>query len=68
MTEDEQAENEYLKCEICRLLDSREREGDRLDWILARISGIELRRLVGEMSSTSDVGEWREKIDKAMGR
>lgn len=60
------AEIEGLQAEIVRLLESREREGDRLDWLLWRIKGDELRRLVGEMSCTSDVAEWRDKIDSAM--
>jgi hypothetical protein len=58
---------EQHEAEIVRLLDSREREGDRLDWLLSRVGGSELRRLVGEMNSTSDVREWREKLDAAMG-
>lgn len=59
------AEVEALREEIGRLLDSREREGDRLDWLLARLPGDVIRDLVGEMSCTSDVGEWRDRIDKA---
>jgi hypothetical protein len=60
-----QAGIEALREEIGRLLDSREREGDRLDWLLARLPGDVIRDLVGEMSCTSDVGEWRDRIDKA---
>lgn len=59
------AENARLREEIERLLDSREREGDRLDWLLARLPGDVIRDLVGEMSCTSDAGEWRDRIDKA---
>lgn len=59
------AENARLREEIGRLLDSREREGDRLDWLLARLPGDVIRDLVGEMSCTSDAGEWRDRIDKA---
>lgn len=59
------AENARLREEIGRLLDSREREGDRLDWLLARLPGDVIRDLVGEMSCTSDVAEWRHRIDKA---
>ena len=60
-----QAEIEVLREEIERLRDSREREGDRLDWLLARLPESVIRDLVGEMSCTSDVGEWRDRIDKA---
>lgn len=59
------AEIEGLQAEIVRLLESRERESARLDWLLGRIKGDELRRLVGEMSCTSDAAEWRDKIDSA---
>src|SRR5690606_25891210 len=59
------AENARLREEIGRLLDSREREGDRLDWLLARLPGDVIRDLVGEMSCTSDACEWRDRIDKA---
>lgn len=52
--------------EIIRLRDSREREGDRLDWLLFKLSGDAIRAAVGELSSTSDVAEWRAAIDKAM--
>ena len=58
-------EIERLREEIGRLLDSREREGDRLDWLLARLPGSVIRDLVGVMSDTRDVGEWRALIDKA---
>jgi len=60
-------EIERLREEIRRLLDSREREGDRLDWLLARLPGSVIRDLVGVMSDTRDVGEWRDLIDKAAG-
>src|SRR5690606_34459385 len=39
------AENARLREEIGRLLDSREREGDRLDWLLARLPGDVIRNL-----------------------
>ena len=58
-------EIERSREEIGRLLDSREREGDRLDWLLARLPGSVIRDLVGVMSDTRDVGEWRALIDKA---
>ena len=58
-------EIDRLLDEIKRLLDSREREGDRLDWLLAQLPGDVIRDLVGEMSCTSDVAEWRHRIDKA---
>ena len=58
-------EIERLREEIGRLLDSREREGDRLDWLLARLPGSVIRDLVGVMSDTRDAGEWRDLIDKA---
>ena len=51
--------------EIMRLQASRSREGDRLDWLLVRLPGNVIRELVGDLSCTSDVAEWREKIDKA---
>lgn len=60
-------EIERLREEVGRLLDSREAEGDRLDWLLARLPGNIIRDLVGVMSDTRDVGEWRELIDKAAG-
>ncbi len=61
------AEHVYrLESEIVRLLESREREGDRLDWLLTHIRGDELRRLVGEMNCTNDVAEWRDRLDSAM--
>lgn len=58
-------EIERLREEIGRLLDSREREGDRLDWLLARLPGSVIRDLVGVMNDTRDAGEWRDLIDKA---
>lgn len=60
-------EIERLRDEVGRLLDSREAEGDRLDWLLARLPGSIIRDLVGVMSNTRDGGEWRELIDKAAG-
>lgn len=60
-------EIERLREEVGRLLDSREAEGDRLDWLLARLPGNIIRDLVGVMRDTRDVGEWRELIDKAAG-
>lgn len=58
-------EIERLREEIGRLLDSREREGDRLDWLLSRLPGSVIRDLVGVMNDTRDAGEWRDLIDKA---
>lgn len=56
-----------LFAEIERLQASRSAEGDRLDWLLCKLPGNILRDLVGELSDTSDVAEWREAIDRAAG-
>lgn len=58
---------EALCAEIDRLADSRSREGDRLDWLMAKLPGGVARTLIGEMSDTGDPAEWREKIDAAAG-
>lgn len=60
-------EIERLRAEVGRLLDSREDEAERLDWLLARLPGSVIRDLVGVMSNTRDSGEWRALIDKAAG-
>ena len=65
--EEAAGEIERLREEVGRLLDSREAEGDRLDWLLVRLPGNVIRDLVGVMSDTRDVGEWRVLIDKAAG-
>ena len=56
-----------LFAEIERLQASRSAEGDRLDWLLCKLPGNVLRDLVGELSDTSDVAEWRAAIDRAAG-
>lgn len=56
-----------LRAEVERLQASRSAEGDRLDWLLHNLSGSELRELVGDLSCTSDVAEWRAAIDRAAG-
>lgn len=56
-----------LFAEIERLQASRGAEGDRLDWLLCKLPGNVLRDLVGELSDTSDVAEWRAAIDRAAG-
>lgn len=56
-----------LFAEIERLQASRSAEGDRLDWLLCNLHGNILRDLVGELSDTSDVAEWRAAIDRAAG-
>ena len=56
-----------LCVEIDRLADSRSHEGDRLDWLMAKLPGDVTRALIGEMSDTGDPAEWREKIDAAAG-
>lgn len=61
------AEVRRLTAEVGRLLDSREDEAERLDWLLARLPGSVIRDLVGVMSNTRDSGEWRALIDKAAG-
>ena len=58
---------EALCVEIDRLADRRSREGDRLDWLMAKLPGGVARALIGEMSDTGDPAEWREKIDAAAG-
>ena len=60
-------EIEMLRAEVVRLRDSREAEGDRLDWLISRIPGNVIRDVVGVMNDTGDVAEWRELIDKAAG-
>ena len=56
-----------LFAEIERLQASRSAEGDRLDWLLCKLPGNVLRGLVGGLSDTSDVAEWRVAIDRAAG-
>ena len=56
-----------LFAEIERLQASRSAEGDRLDWLLCKLPGNVLRDLVGELSDTGDVAEWRAAIDRAAG-
>jgi hypothetical protein len=58
---------EQMERDIVHLLESREHESERLEWILARISDVERNRLIGQMTDRHSVSEWREKIDKAMG-
>lgn len=58
-------EIEMLCAEVDRLYESRWREGDRLDWLMAKLPGNVTRALVGEMSHTGNPVEWREKIDAA---
>lgn len=60
-------EAEELKSNMLQLLTCREKEGERLDWLLARISDSERSRLVGAMDDRFSSSEWRDKIDKAMG-
>lgn len=67
MMEEAADEIERLRAEVGRLLDSREDEAERLDWLLARLPGSVIRDLVGVMSNTRDSGEWRALIDKAAG-
>lgn len=67
MMEEAADEIARLRAEVGRLLDSREDEAERLDWLLARLPGSVIRDLVGVMSNTRDSGEWRALIDKAAG-
>ena len=59
MMEEAADEIERLRAEVGRLLDSRDDEAERLDWLLARLPGSVIRDLVGVMSNTRDSGEWR---------
>lgn len=60
-------EIEQLERDIIHLIESREHESERLDWLLARISDEERTGLIGQMTDRHSSSEWREKIDKAMG-
>ena len=42
------------------------RDAERLEWLLRHIPGDALRRSVGVLSDTSDVGEFRRAIDAAL--
>lgn len=56
-----------LYAEVQRLQASRDAEGDRLDWLLSKLPGNVLRDLVGDLSNTGDVAEFRGAIDRAAG-
>jgi len=57
-----------LKAELGRLADVLDVESERLDWLLFKLPGDEIRSIVGEMSDTSNVAEWRERLDVAINK
>ena len=61
---DYEAQNQILRAENARLM-AHEDDTDRLDWIVRAIPGNLARSLVGDMSWTGDLDEWRTKIDIA---
>ena len=67
LADDAADEIEQLERDIIHLMESREHESERLDWLLARISDDERNSLIGQMTDRHSSSEWRERIDKAMG-
>lgn len=54
---------EQLERDIVELKEARERESERLDWLLAKLGDKTLSLVIGELPV--DVGYWRDRIDKA---
>lgn len=50
-----------------RVLAQRDDEGDRLDWLMVKLSGSVTRELLGVMSHTGDPAEFRRRIDEVRG-
>lgn len=64
LADDAADEIEQLERDIVELKEARERESERLDWLLAKLGDRSLHLLVGEFST--DLGYWRDKIDKTI--
>jgi hypothetical protein len=41
-------------------------ESARLDWLMRNLSGAVLREMLGEMTDTGDIDEFRSRIDSRM--
>jgi hypothetical protein len=56
-----------LRYELTRAIAQRDDEGDRLDWLMVKLTGNVTRALLGELAHTGDPAEFRSRIDDVRG-